>query len=185
MALAMDDHLASVTRGDFERLAAELREEVVAAVAESVGARERELLSDVLGQLRMLKWSLGFALVAITGALGFLYQGLNDLGVELRAEMRSEIGGLRTEMRSEIGGLRAELRSEIAALREETHREFTAVRRELASLGERVARLEAGQTFILGRLDELTSRVRAPETQGGAGAVPESPRSDEAVLQPF
>ena len=169
----MDDHLAPVTRGDFERLAAELREEVVAAVAESVGARERELLSDVLGQLRMLKWSLGFALVAITGALGFLYQGLNDLGVELRAEMRSEIGGLRAEMRSEI-----------AALREEMHREFAAVRRELASLGERIARLEAGQTFILGRLDELTSRVRALETQGGAGAVPESPRSDEAVLQP-
>ena len=180
MAVAMDDHLAPVTRGDFERLAAELREEVVAAVAESVGARERELLSDVLGQLRMLKWSLGFALIAITGALGFLYQGLNDLGVELRAE----IGGLRAEMRSEIGGLRAEMRSEIAALREEMHREFAAVRRELASLGERVARLEAGQTFILGRLDELTSRVRALETQGGAGAVPESSRSDEAVLQP-
>ena len=153
MAVAMDDHLAPVTQGDFERLAAELREEVVAAVAASVGARERELLSDVLGQLRMLKWSLGFALVAITGALGFLYQGLNDLGVELRAEMRSEIGGLRAEMRSEI-----------AALREEMHREFAAVRRELASLGERVARLEAGQTFILGRLDELTSRVRALET---------------------
>ena len=144
----MDETLAPVTRSDFERFAVEMRKEVAAAVAASAAPGRHDVLSDVLGQLRIIKWGAGFALAAIMGAFGILYQGQ----VDLRAEMRGEIAGLRMEMRSEI-----------AALREEMHREFAVLRREIASLGERVARLEAGHGFILARLDDLVARVRALE----------------------
>ena len=62
--------------------------------------------------------------------------------------------------------------TEISALREEMQREFKAVRRDIAALGERVARLEAGQTFILRRLDVLSGRVGQLESTRGEDAPP-------------
>ena len=188
----MEEPLAPVTRRDFERFAAEMREEVAAAVAASARSGGHDVLSDVLGQLRIIKWGAGFALAAIMGAFGILYQGQVDLRAEmrgeiaglreemrggiagLREEMRAEIAGLREEMRTEIAGLREEMRTEIAGLREEMHSEFGVLRREIASLGERVARLEAGQGFILTRLDDLVARVGALEASRGedAGETP-------------
>ena len=104
----------------------------------------------------------------------------------LRAEMRGEIAGLREEMRGEIAGLREEMRAEIAGLREEIHREFGVLRREIASLGERVARLEAGQGFILTRLDDLVARVGALEASRGedAGETPRPARDAAAAPRP-
>ena len=211
----MEEPLAPVTRADFERFAAEIRGEIAAAVAASAPAGGHDVLSDILGQLRVLKWAMGLALVAVMGALGVLYQGQANLGAELRAEFRAEISGLRAEFRAEISGLRAELRgelsglraefrgelsglrTEISALREEMQREFTAVReemrrefkavreemrrefkavrRDVAGLGERVARLESGQTFILGRLEEISGGVRPLESTGGEEVLPEAP----------
>jgi len=156
----MEEPLAPVTRADFERFAAEIRGEIAAAVAASAPAGENDVLSDILGQLRVLKWAMGLALVAIMGAFGVLYQGQADLRTELRAEIRAEISGLRAE---------------ISALRDEMHREFKAVRRDIAALGERVARLESGQTFILGRLEEVSGRVRQLESVRGEAALPETP----------
>ena len=178
----MEETLAPVTRSDFERFAVEMRKEVAAAVAASAAPGRHDVLSDVLGQLRIIKWGAGFALAAIMGAFGILYQGQ----VDLRAEMRGEIAGLRAEMRGEIAGLRAEMRSEIAALREEMHREFGVLRREIASLGERVARLEAGQGFILTRLDDLVARVGALEASRGedAGETPRPGRDAAAAPRP-
>ena len=190
----MEEPLAPVTRADFGRFAAEIRGEIAAAVAASApAAGGRDVLSDILGQLRILKWAMGLALVAIMGAFGVLYQGQADLRAELRAEFRAEISGLRGEMRAEIAGLRQEmrggiagLRDEIAALREEMQREFKAVReemrrefkavrRDVAALGERVARLESGQTFILGRLEEISGRVRQLESTRGEDVLAETP----------
>ena len=177
----MEEPLAPVTRSDFERFAAEMRKEVAAAVAASAASGRHDALSDVLGQLRIIKWGAGFALAAIMGAFGILYQGQVDLRAEmrgeiagLRAEMRGEIAGLREEMLGGIAGLREEMRAEIGGLREEMHREFGVLRREIASLGERVARLEAGQGFILTRLDDLVARVGALEASRGedAGETP-------------
>ena len=164
MAAVMEEPLPPVTRADFERFAAEIRGEIAAAVAAAVPAGGRDVLSDILGQLRILKWAMGLALVAIMGAFGVLYQGQADLRAELRAEFRAEISGLR---------------GEIAGLREEMHREFKAVReemrRDLAALGERVARLESGQTFILGRLEEISGRVRQLESTREEDVLPETP----------
>ena len=97
----MEESLAPVTRADFEQFAAEIRGEIAAAVAASAPGGGHDVLSDILGQLRILKWAVGFALVAIMSALGVLYQGQADLGAELRAEFRGEISGLRTEIRGE------------------------------------------------------------------------------------
>lgn len=160
----MEEPLAPVTRADFERFAAEIRGEIAAAVAAPASAGGHDVLSDILGQLRILKWAMGLALVAMMGALGILYQGQADLRTELRAEFRAEMSGLR-----------AEVRAEISELREEMRREFKAVRRDIAALGERVARLESGQTFILGRLEELSGRVRELESGHGEDALPETP----------
>ena len=221
----MEESLAPITRRDFERFAAEMREEVAAAVAASARSGGQDVLSDVLGQLRIIKWGAGFALAAIMGAFGILYQGQIDLRAEMRGEiaglraemrgeiaglraemrsgiaglrdemrteiaglgeeMRTEIAGLREEMRTEIAGLREEMRTEIAGLREEMHREFGVLRREIAGLGERVARLEAGQGFILTRLDDLVARVGALEASQGEDARGETPRpARDAAVAP-
>lgn len=185
----MEEPLAPVTRADFERFAAEIRGEIAVAVAAAAPAGGRDVLSDILGQLRILKWGMGLALVAIMGALGVLYQGQADLREELRAEFRAEISGLRGEiagLRGEIAALREEMhrefravreemRREFKAVREEMQREFKAVRRDIAALGERVARLESGQTFILGRLEDIAGRVRQLESTRGEDVLVETP----------
>lgn len=179
----MEEPLAPVTRADFERFAAEIRGEIAAAVAVAApAAGGRDVLSDILGQLRILKWGMGLALVAIMGALGVLYQGQADLREELRAEfraeiagLRGEIAGLREEMHREFRAVREEMHREFKAVREEMQREFKAVRRDIAALGERVARLESGQTFILGRLEDIAGRVREFESGSGEDVLPETP----------
>lgn len=211
----MEEPLAPVTRADFERFAAEIRGEIAAAVAASAPAGGHDVLSDILGQLRVLKWAMGFALVAIMGAFGVLYQGQADLAAELRAEfraeiseLRAEISGLRSETSTQIAGLRQEMRAEVAglreemkrefkavredmqrefkavreemqrefkAVREEMQREFNAVRRDIAALGERMARLEAGQTFILGRLEDISGRLGRIEPTRGEDGPPQAP----------
>ncbi len=165
----MDQSPQTVTRGDFERFATELRAELAQTLARALPAGRHDVLSDVLGQLRILKWGAGFALAAIMGAFGVLYQGQ----VDLREEMRGEIAGLRQEIGSGIAGLRQEMRSEIAGLREEMQREFRALRQEISSLAERVARLEAGQTYILGRFEEWSpSRSIGPGIPHAPGDAP-------------
>lgn len=190
----MEEPLAPVTRADFERFAAEIRGEIAAAVAAAApAAGGRDVLSDILGQLRILKWGMGLALVAIMGAFGVLYQGQADLRAELRAEfrgeiavLRGEISALREEMQREFKAVREEMHREFRAVREEMHREFKAVReemrrefkaarRDIAALGERVARLESGQTFILGRLEDIAGRVREFESGPGEDVLPETP----------
>ena len=143
----MDHSPETVTRGDFDRFATELRAELAQTLAQAMPAGRHDVLSDVLGQLRILKWGAGFALAAIMGAFGVLYQGQ----VDLRLEMRSEIAGLREEMQ----------------------REFRALRQEISILAERVARLEAGHTYILGRFEEWSlSRSIGPDTRHAPGDAP-------------
>ena len=152
----MDENLAPVTRRDFEELAAQLREEIegiVAAVAERAPAHGHDVLSDVLGQLRILKWGAGFALAAIMGGFGFLYQGQLELGNEIRE-------------------LRRETRSEITALRQEMYRRIEELRGDVADLSERVVHIETGQTFILRRLDGMAPRDRGMESDEPSTEVP-------------
>ena len=154
----MDQSSQTVTRGDFERFATELRAELAETLAQALPAGRHDVLSHVLGQLRILKWGAGFALAAIVGAFGVLYQGQLDL---------------REEMRSEITALGEEMRREMAGLREEMQRDFRALRQEISSLAERVARLEAGHTYILGRFEEwFSSRSIGLDTPHAPGDAP-------------
>ncbi|MYE13723.1 MAG: hypothetical protein F4X99_19120 [Gammaproteobacteria bacterium] len=89
----MEEPLAPFTRADLERFAAEIREEIAAVVAASARAGRHDVLSDILMQLRILKWVMGLGFVAIMGALGGLYHGQADLLAELRAEFRAAPGG--------------------------------------------------------------------------------------------
>ena len=171
MAAVMDESLAPVTRRDFDELATVLREEVASALAVAASPPGHDALSDVLGQLRMLKWSLGFALVAIMGGFGVLYQGL----IDLRAEMHAGFAQVRGEF-AQVRGEIAELRREVADVRGE----LGDARGDTASLAERVARLEVGQAFILRRLEELFPGrpPRQPDHPEGASVdVPSASRS--------
>ncbi len=73
-------------RVDIERSARELRTEF---------SHLDRTVAGIGGELRMFKWSMGVALLAVLGGLGFLYQGLTDL----RADMHRGETALREEIR--------------------------------------------------------------------------------------
>lgn len=73
-------------RVDIERSARELRTEF---------SHLDRTVSGIGGELRMFKWGMGVALLAVLGGLGFLYQGLTDL----RSDMHRGETALREEIR--------------------------------------------------------------------------------------
>ena len=73
-------------RVDIERSARELRTEF---------SHLDRTVAGIGGELRMFKWSMGVALLAVLGGLGFLYQGLTDL----RSDMHRGETALREEIR--------------------------------------------------------------------------------------
>ena len=118
-----------------------------AASREPFGRAERVQLTVLAGMFVLVAAVLSAGAVAFTNLTGQI--------LDLRAEMREEIGGLRVEMRQEIGGLRAELREEIG------------------ELSDRVDRLSD-------RVDRLSDRVTRVETLIETHLVPSSNARDSA-----
>ena len=54
-------------------------------------------LGKLSGEVRNLKWGVGVALVAMLGSMGVLYEGIDDVRVEL-IEIRRDISGFRGDM---------------------------------------------------------------------------------------
>ena len=54
-------------------------------------------LGMLSGEVRLLKWAVAAAFVAILGGMGVLYDAIENVRVEL-VEMRKDISGLRTDM---------------------------------------------------------------------------------------
>lgn len=94
-----------------------------AASREPFGRAERVQLTVLAGMFVLVAAVLSAGAIAFTNLSGQI--------LDLRAEMREEIGGLRAEMREEIGGLRAD----IGGLRAEMHQ-------EIGELSDRVTRVE-------------------------------------------
>ena len=81
--------------------------------------------------------------IATVVVLGFMLDVKDDLREEiggLRTEVREEIGGLRTEVREEIGGLRKEMRENIGGLRTEMRENIGGLRGEIGKLNDRFDR---------------------------------------------
>lgn len=58
-------------------------------------------------EFRMLKWQAMFALAAVLGGLGLLYEEIGDIRVameRLRTDLVREIRGLRSVMQAELSG---------------------------------------------------------------------------------
>ena len=118
-----------------------------AASREPFGRAERVQLTVLAGMFVLVAAVLSAGAIAFTNLTGQI--------LDLRAEVREEIGGLRAEMRQEIGGLRAELREEIG------------------ELSDRVGRLSD-------RVDRLSDRVTRVETLIETHLVPSSNARDPA-----
>ena len=143
----------AIPRKEFEKMAEKPR------TANAVPERQSD---DVVrrGEFRLLLWIGAFALTTILGGFTFLYTAITDLRVEmerqmaglrvemeqqhagLRVEMEQQHAGLRVEMEQQHAGLRSEMEQHHAGLRSEMEQHHADLRAEIASLGERVARIE-------------------------------------------
>ena len=54
-------------------------------------------LGTLSGEVRLLKWAVAAAFVAILGCMGVLYDAIDNVRVEV-IEMRKDISALRTDM---------------------------------------------------------------------------------------
>lgn len=101
-----------------------------AASREPFGRAERVQLTVLAGMFVLVAAVLSAGAIAFTNLSGQI--------LDLRAEMREEIGGLRAE----IGGLRAEMHEEIGGLRAEMRKEIGELSDRVARLSDRVTRVE-------------------------------------------
>ena len=64
-------------------------------------------LGRLCGEVRLLKWGVGVALVAILGCMGILYEAIDDIRVEL-IETRKDVSVLQTDtagIRKHVAGI--------------------------------------------------------------------------------
>ena len=78
-------------------------------------------------EFRLFKWLGSFALVAILGGFGLLYEQSSDL---------------RVAMERLHADLLREMHAQTASIREDMHEQHSAIRNEIARVRERVVRLE-------------------------------------------
>ena len=107
-------------------------------------------LGRLCGEVRLLKWGVGVALVAILGCMGILYEAIDDIRVEL-IETRKDVSVLQTDtagIRKDVAGIDARLATieeDVADLKEDVadRKEDVADRKEdVADLKEDVADLK-------------------------------------------
>ena len=89
-------------------------------------------------EFRVVKWLGTFALTAVLGGLGFLYQQSYQQFAEVRIEMRDLHATVLQELHAQIGGLRKDMQAEHAAMRAE----HDTIRQAIGSVRERVVRVE-------------------------------------------
>ena len=94
-------------------------------------------------EFRLVKWLGTFALAAVLGGLGFLYQQSYQQFAEVRIEMRDLHATVLQELFAQIGGLRKDIQAEHAAMRAE----HDGIREAIGSVRERVVRVE---TLLVG-----------------------------------
>ena len=101
-------------------------------------------------EFRVVKWLGTFALTAVLGGLGFLYQQSYQQFAEVRIEMRNLHATVLQELHAQIGGLRKDMQAEHDAMRAEhdgMQAEHDSIRQAIGSVRERVVRVE---TILLG-----------------------------------
>ena len=94
-------------------------------------------LGRLCGEVRILKWGVGVALVAILGCMGILYEAVDDIRVEL-IETRKDVSVLQTDtagIRKDVAGIDARL----ATIEEDV----ANLKEDVADLKEDVADLKA------------------------------------------
>ena len=79
-------------------------------------------LGRLSGEVRLLKWAVAAALVAILGCMGVLYDAIDDVRVEL-VETRKDIFDLKTDvtvLKNDVGVLKTDvavLKTDVAVLK--------------------------------------------------------------------
>ena len=109
-----------------------------------------KLLGTLSGEVRLLKWAVAAAFVAILGCLGVLYDAIMDVGVEL-VEARKDISVLQvdtagikkdvTAIDTRVAGIEkdvAVLKTDVAVLKEDV----AVLKTDVAVLKEDVAALK-------------------------------------------
>ena len=74
-------------------------------------------------EFRLFKWLGTFALAAVLGGFGLLYEQVGDVRVAMER--------LQTDLLKEIHALRGEMHAGFASVRQEMHTEFASVRQEM------------------------------------------------------
>ncbi|MYJ74107.1 MAG: hypothetical protein F4089_02960 [Gammaproteobacteria bacterium] len=85
-------------------------------------------------EFRLFKWLGTFALAAVLGGFGLLYEQVGDV--------RAAMERLQTDLLKEIHALRGEMHAGFASIRREMHAETASIREEISGVRERVARVE-------------------------------------------
>ena len=107
-------------------------------------------------EFRLFKWLGTFALAAVLGGFGLLYEQVGDVRVAmerlqtdllqevhaLRGEMHAEFASVRQEMHAEFASVRQEMHAGFASIRQEIHAETASIREDISGVRERVARVE-------------------------------------------
>ena len=142
----------AITRAEFDRIGAR-----VAALEASRGETDKDALgkddeaapshADFVRQdeFRLFKWLGSFAIAAVLGGFGLLYEQTSDLRVameRLHADALREIQAQTASIREDMHALREDMHAQHTATREEMHAQHAAIRSEIAHVRERVVRLE-------------------------------------------
>ncbi|MDE0421383.1 MAG: hypothetical protein OXK76_10940 [Gammaproteobacteria bacterium] len=152
-----------ITRDEFDRIGAR-----VAALEASGGKADPDAVAkgdevaprhvDFVRQeeFRLFKWLGTFALAAVLGGFGLLYEQTSDLRVAMErlhaellreihvqtADIREDMHALHTQTREDMHALHTQTRADITATREDMHAQHAAIRSEIARVRERVVRVE-------------------------------------------
>lgn len=135
----------AITRDEFNRIGAR-----VAALEASRATAETGTLptgdetahpghADFVRQdeFRLFKWLGTFALAAVLGGFGLLYEQTSDLRVAME---RLHAETLR-EIHAQTASIREDMHAQHTATREDMHAQHAAIRSEIARVRERVVRL--------------------------------------------
>ena len=116
-------------------------------------------LGRLCGEVRVLKWAVGAALVAILASMGVLYDAIGDVRVEL-TEIRKDISGLRTDV--------------------------TGVQRDVTAIDARVVIIEEKVSAIEEDLADLKAMHSSPmeEAHGRYGNSRRFPEHVDSVRNP-
>ena len=107
-------------------------------------------------EFRLFKWLGTFALAALLGGFGLLYEQVGDVRAALerlqtdlleeihalRGEMHTEFASVRQEMHAGFASIRQEMHAETASIREDMHADHASIREDISGVRERVARVE-------------------------------------------